>query len=414
MSASIKSNNLERIKRNNLLAISFTKLLHGFGANIFNVIYQPFLLELTGSLVLTGIIISIGSIMQFLPMPFIGKLSDRYNRKILIISSMPVFMMGVFLLMIASPSAIYYAILGILIYFLGATINGLNSQFIVSESSNKSKGLIYGFIFFSFFLGSIGGSTLLIINPYYYDNKMYFLLFIGILAIEGIIYGTMLSNKTQIKKSTSLISNDKKEVNLWINIFRTKTLRSILIFFTLDLFVYGITLSIYNAGLYDFYHLTTENIAVLSIGMNITNMLFQIPAGRITDKLGNKKTLILSQFFGLGFFTMNIMTIFLWINGITSTLLLTLLFGEISFAFSIVTFIPAEQVILTDLDKERKAEYYGIINFIRGVGYIPTGYIAALMVENIGYLSPFIFSFVGVLIEIIFLLRFFHHHSIDI
>ncbi|MHA1374666.1 MAG: hypothetical protein ACTSR7_10235 [Promethearchaeota archaeon] len=60
MSASIKSNNLERIKRNNLLAISFTKLLHGFGANIFNVIYQPFLLELTGSLVLTGIIISIG------------------------------------------------------------------------------------------------------------------------------------------------------------------------------------------------------------------------------------------------------------------------------------------------------------------------------------------------------------------
>ncbi|MHA1456462.1 MAG: MFS transporter, partial [Promethearchaeota archaeon] len=109
----------------------FTKLLHGFGANIFNVIYQPFLLELTGSLVLTGIIISIGSIMQFLPMPFIGKLSDRYNRKILIISSMPVFMMGVFLLMIASPSAIYYAILGILIYFLGATINGLNSQFIV-------------------------------------------------------------------------------------------------------------------------------------------------------------------------------------------------------------------------------------------------------------------------------------------
>ncbi|MCJ7649796.1 MAG: MFS transporter [Candidatus Lokiarchaeota archaeon] len=413
MSASIKSNNLETVKRKNLLAISFTKLLHGFGSNIFSVIYQPYLLELTNSLVLTGIIISIGSIMQFLPMPFIGKLSDRYNRKILITSSMPVFMMGVFLFMIATPSTIYYAVLGILIYFLGFTINGLNSQFIVSESSNKSKGLIYGFMFFSFFLGSIGGSTLVVLSPNI-DTKMYFLIFIGVLAIEGIIYGSILSNKTQTKKSISLFNKDVKEVNLWINIFRTKTLRSILIFFTLDIFVYGITLSIYNAGLYDFYNLTTENIAILSIGLNITNMLFQIPAGRITDKLGNKKALILSQFFGLGFFTMNIMTVFLWINGITSTLLLTLLFGQISFAFSIVMFIPAEQLILTDLGKERKAEYYGIINFVRGIGFIPTGYIGSLMVENIGYLSPFIFSFVGVLLEIIFLIRFFHHHSNEI
>ena len=413
MSASIKSNNLENVKRKNLLAISFTKLLHGFGSNIFSVIYQPYLLELTNSLVLTGIIISIGSIMQFLPMPFIGKLSDRYNRKILITSSMPVFMMGVFLFMIATPSTIYYAVLGILIYFLGFTINGLNSQFIVSESSNKSKGLIYGFMFFSFFLGSIGGSFLVVLSPNI-DTKIYFLIFIGVLAIEGIIYGSTLSNKTQTKKSISLFNKDIKEVNLWINIFRTKTLRSILIFFTLDIFVYGITLSIYNAGLYDYYNLTTENIAILSIGLNITNMLFQIPAGRITDKLGNKKALILSQFFGLGFFTMNIMTVFLWINGITSTLLLTLLFGQVSFAFSIVMFIPAEQVILTDLGKERKAEYYGIINFVRGIGFIPTGYIGGLMVENIGYLSPFIFSFVGVLLEIIFLIRFFHHHSNEI
>ncbi|MHA1669474.1 MAG: MFS transporter [Promethearchaeota archaeon] len=414
MSASIKSDYLEKIKRKNLLAISFTKLLHGFGANIFNVIYQPFLLELTGSLVLTGIIISIGSIMQFLPMPFIGKLSDRYNRKILVTSSMPVFMMGVFLFMIASPSAIYFAILGILIYFLGVTINGLNSQFIVSESSNKSKGLIYGFIFFSFFLGSIGGSTLVITLGQSIDTKMYFLIYIGILAIEGLIYGILLSNKTQIKKSIFLINKAVKEDNLWNKIFKTKTLRSILIFFTLDTFVYGITLSIYNAGLCDFYHLTTENIAVLSIAMNVTNMLFQIPAGKITDKLGNKKTLIFSQFFGLGFFTMNIATILLWFNGMTSTLLLTLLFGEISFALSVVTFIPAEQIILTDLDKERKAEYYGIINFVRGVGFIPTGYIGGLMVENIGYLSPFIFSFIGVLVEIIFLQRFFHHHPNDI
>ena len=75
-----------------------------------------------------------------------------------------------------------------------------------------------------------------------------------------------------------------------------------------------------------------------------------------------------------------------------------------------MTFIPAEQVILTDLDKHRKAESYGIISFARGIGYIPTGYIGALIVENIGYIMPFIFSIIGVIVEVIFLLRFFHHH----
>jgi len=405
---------LKKKKRNNLIAISLTKLIHGFGTNIFNVIYQPFLLEITNSLVLTGFIVSLGSIMQFLPMPFIGRLSDKYNRKILITLSMPVFMMGVFLFMIANPSTIYYAILGMLIYFFGATINGLNSQFIVSENSEKSKGLIFGFMFFSFFIGSIGGSILLILIPYYYDSKIYFLLYIGILGIEGIIYGILLTSKTQPKKSISIFNRDKKRMNLWKNIFKTKTLRSVLIFFTLDIFVYGTTLSIYNAGLVDFYHLTTENIAILSIGMNTTNMIFQIPAGKVTDKLGNKTILIFSQIFGLGFFIFNIITIFLWINGITSIILLTLIFGEISLALSIVTFIPAEQIILTDLGKERKSEYYGIINFMRGVGYIPTGYIAGLMVENIGYISPFIFSFIGVIFEIIFLMRFFHHHQTDV
>lgn len=413
MSASKKSINLEKTKYKNLLAISFTKLIHGFGSNIFSVIYQPYLLELTNSLVLTGIIISIGSIMQFLPLPFIGKLSDRYNRKLLITSSMPVFVMGVFLFMIATPTTIYYAILGILLYFLGFSINNLNSQFIVSESSNKSKGLVYGFMYFSFFLGSIGGSTLVVLSPNI-DTKMYFLIFIGVLAVEGIIYGIILSNKTQIKKSISINNKNRKEMNLWTNIFKTKTLRSILIFFTLDIFVYGTTLSIYYAGLYDYYHLTTENIAILSISLNITNMFFQIPAGRITDKLGNKKTLILSQFFGLGFFMMNIISVFLWVNAISSMLIITLLLGQVLFAFSIVMFIPAEQIILTDLGKDRKAEYYGIINFVRGIGYIPTGYIGGLMVENIGYLTPFVFSFLGVLVEILFLRSYFHHHSNDL
>jgi hypothetical protein len=51
---------IDKIRRKNLIAIFITKLLHGFGTNIFSVVYQVYLFELTQSLIITGIILSLG------------------------------------------------------------------------------------------------------------------------------------------------------------------------------------------------------------------------------------------------------------------------------------------------------------------------------------------------------------------
>lgn len=402
----------KRNNRKNLIAVGLTRFIHGFGFDIFYVVYQPFLLELTNSIVITGIIVSMGSIMQFLPMPLIGKISDKYQKKLLLILSIIIYALGLSLLIVSTSLTIYFALIGIMLYFLGFTLNNLNTQFVIAENTDKSKGFIYGIMFFVFFTGRMGGSALVILAQWI-ETRTYFLIFIVILAIEGLILGILLSNRSKespippfsSKLPTSL---DKKE-NLWLKIFKTKNLRSILIFFSLDIFVYGLSLSIYNAGLRDFYFLTESDLAILSLGFNTANMLFQIPAGKITDKIGNKLALIFSQIFGLGFFFINILAFFTWNNSF-SNILPILIIGYICLALSVVTYVPAEQIILTDLGENRKAESYGIISFVRGIGYIPTGFIAGLLVENLTYVAPFIFSIFGVFIEILFLLRFFHHH----
>jgi MFS family permease len=189
---------------------------------------------------------------------------------------------------------------------------------------------------------------------------------------------------------------------------KTKSLRSILIFFTLDIFVYSISLSIYSGGLHAYYHLSIDDIAFITLWFNIGNAIFQIPAGRITDKIGNKKTLILSQIFGFGFFFMNILAVIFWVNFFKHVLILTLSIGYLSFALSVCTFIPAEQVILTNLGENQKAESYGIVSFFRGIGLIPTGFLGGLMVESVHYIAPFIFSTIGLAIEFLFLFKFFH------
>ena len=402
-------NSLDKSKRRNLIALAITKLIHGFGTGMFTIVYQPFLLELTNSIVLTGLIISIGAVMQFLPMPIIGKFSDRFNRKYLLISSIPLYILGLLLLVIANTNSLYYIILGIILYFLGFIINNLNTQFLVAENSNKSKGVIFGFMFFSYFGGTIAGSLFIILSQII-NSRFYFMFFILLLVIEGIIFTFFISAQTidsqnQIKPIKNL---EKEKNNMWVKILTTKTSRSILIFFTLDIFVYSISLSIYTGGLYDYYNLTKDDIAFIYLWFNIGNALFQIPAGRITDKIGNKTTLILSQIFGFGFFFMNILTVILWINQIRQIIFITLSTGFILFALSVCTFIPAEQIIMTNLDEEQKAESYGIISFFRGIGLIPTGFIAGLIVENVHYIAPFIFSAIGIIIELLFLLRFFH------
>ncbi|KKN34291.1 hypothetical protein LCGC14_0795210 [marine sediment metagenome] len=60
---------------------------------------------------------------------------------------------------------------------------------------------------------------------------------------------------------------------------------------------------------------------------------------------------------------MNILTVILWMNQIRNTIFITLSIGYIIFALSVYTFIPAEQIIMTNLGEDKKAESYGIISF---------------------------------------------------
>ncbi|MFX1378250.1 MAG: MFS transporter [Promethearchaeota archaeon] len=401
--------NLDKNKRRNLITLAITKLIHGFGTGLFSVVYQLYLLELTGSIVLTGLFISIGSIMQFIPMPLIGKLSDKFNRKYILISSIPIYILGLFFLISATSANLHFIIFGIIFYFLGFITNNLNTQFLVAENTNKSKGLNFGFMFFSYFGGTIAGSIFIILEKGL-NSRFYFSIFILILVIEGIFYIIFLSAQTHHIQTSKIQGNNnlKKKENIWAKIFKTKTLRSILIFFTLDIFVYSISLSIYSGGLYNYYNLTPDDVAFIILWFNITNAVFQIPAGRITDKIGNKKTLILSQFFGFGFFLMNILSVMLWTIVFKNTLILLLSIGYISLALSVCTFIPAEQIILTNLGENQKAESYGVISFFRGIGLIPTGFLGGLMVENVHYIAPFIFSVIGLAVELLFLVKFFH------
>ncbi|KKN30417.1 hypothetical protein LCGC14_0834250 [marine sediment metagenome] len=398
----------EKIKRRNLWVLNLCNLLYGIGIGMFNVVYQPFVLDLTSSILFTGIIVTIGGIVQFLPLPVIGRLSDRIGRKKVILCGILLYLIGLAFLIFSESNNLSLLVVGIIFYFFGVAMHTFNINISVAENSDKKKGLLYGLMLFSFFGGTILGSFLVLIGKTF-DTRFFFQIFIGLLIIEAmiIIFFIYEKSKPYSNQRIKLKKSNESVQSMWQKMMKTPKSKAILIFFTLDIFVYSIGLSIYSAGLRDFYNITREELAIITIVFNASNMIFQIPGGHLADKIGKKKSLILSQYFGLAFFSINIIAFFVWAGGFEAFLLPGLIISHIPFAMSVCTFIPSEQISLTDLDETRKAESYGIVGFIRGIGFIPTGYIGGFLMENVHYLAPLIISFSLIFIEIWYLFKYF-------
>lgn len=79
---------------------------------------------------------------------------------------------------------------------MGFITNNLNAQFLVAENSEKSKGKVFGFMFFSFFGGTIAGTSFIIFGQGL-NSRFYLVFFIVLLIVEEIIFILFLTVQTQ-------------------------------------------------------------------------------------------------------------------------------------------------------------------------------------------------------------------------
>ena len=280
---------------------------------------------------------------------------------------------------------------------------------IISASSDKmKKGILFSLMFFGIFIGSICGDFFVMLDIID-DIRVYFILYILLDTFSYLIIIFVISNPTSIKTKDSVITAEiiNKKQSMWKDIFKSPKKRAIIIFFTLDIFIYSISGSILLAGLRAQYNLTYDQMAFIAIWLSITTMIFQIPGGHLADKIGIKRSLILSELFSLGGYSCYILAFILWSLGFQFYLIPLLSVANILNGLTASIFIPSAQIILTDLDKTRKAESYGITGFLRGIGFLPTGIIGGFLTESVNYIIPFVLSFTGIIFLIWYLRKYF-------
>ncbi|GAH92744.1 unnamed protein product, partial [marine sediment metagenome] len=124
-------------------------------------------------------------------------------------------------------------------YMLGAMVNSLNFQIFVSENSGENKkGIMYGLVFFALFGGSIGGTSLVMLDLGF-SFQFYFQVFIIILIMEWLILVLIIKTPDAIQKHSELdlIKSVEQKQKKATKIFQNPKIKVATLFFTLDVFV---------------------------------------------------------------------------------------------------------------------------------------------------------------------------------
>ena len=167
--------------------------------------------------------------------------------------------------------------------------------------------------------------------------------------------------------------------------------------------IWGTGLSLFNGALKSQLGINEDKIAIILMGYNIAIICGQIPLGKLIDKIGTKRSIIIAEALGVLFFLVTLISAFS--HG--SIQLWMLFAGQCIYGVVLAFYIPAKLIIFTNVKKERAAETFGIGFFMTGIGMFPAAMIAGLLIEKIHFIAPLIVGMIFIPVNLFILLKNF-------
>jgi MFS family permease len=395
------------LSNRNIRVLAARTFLRGMRDNVVRVVWQPFVLSLGASMPFLGFLESLGGyggIVTMLVQPLIGRLSDYWGRKAFVLFSSVFAIVALSVYVLAGFTDNRYLLIP------GVTVLGLSFACRPSEDSMTAesvgvagRAMAYSLVMLS---GALAGIFAPLIGGFVADRWSYVVVFLMGLALDVVILALvvgLLKETLAPQSKRSLAFAQLKGVFGGILVPPGK-LRGFYIALAVDAFAWGTGWGILYGLLSEVYHFTASQLGIMSCLTSVGWAVFQMPVGKLVERYGCVKSIILSEAGGV------ILTVgWLYANTFQAFALLQILFG-----FTVATFLPAMMTLMANsVPKEKMAEEIGRLNAFRGLVGFPAPYIGGLLYEAFGFRGPIIVNLIGAIAVVILLATLVREPTMD-
>ena len=354
----------------NIQLLTLQAIVTQFCFGMFNIIWQPYLLDLNTTYTQLGIIQTILTAFTAIGSLVWGRISDKIGRKLAHIGSI-----------ICRIIAIGFVISsGNWISFIGfAVFIGLSSSWtqtnpatttLVSESVSDDK------IGAAISIYSSAGTLIAIaaapLGGYIAVNVGYYIIFLSCLI--GELINTLMAQV--FLKETLQVSNKSDQMDIWKLLVLEKKVMPFYLIAMLTMFSWRITFSNLNAILVDDYQITPVQLGLMASMFSVSWGISQTPIGTLVDKYPRKLFLIISR---IGFLIIPIGYLF---SRSFSVFLLLQIINGVAHSFGIPA---ATSMVLTRVNKEERATVLAKLATFPQIISVPAPLLSGYLYEVVGF-----------------------------
>ena len=275
------------------LALTLSFMVN-FDSNAAIPIIATYSRNLGASLIFTGFIVGIYSMVHIPSNLIFGRLVDKFGRKRLI--AFGVFLDGISLLLYAVAQNPLFLLFGRVIHGIGGGFGGPATMSYISDATaqrHSGRGMaLYGMsIGFSNLIGfMLGGLVAQIIG---YSNLFFIIaIILFVMSFTSLFLPSIYQpSKDSMKEKFNL----REELRQFRKIAFRKSMLSPYLSILAMMFNMGIVTAAYTILLEDASYTTGQTGMILSI-MVIFSILIHYPAGRLSDKIGYTKVMLIGLF----------------------------------------------------------------------------------------------------------------------
>jgi MFS family permease len=395
------------LSNNNIRVLAARSFLRGMRDNMVRVVWQPFVLSLGASMPLLGFLESLGGLRGLVPalvQPLSGRLSDYWGRKVFVLSSSVFAIVALSIYVLAKFTDNWRLLIpGVAILGLAFASRPSEDSMTAESAGVAERSRAYSLVMLSL---ALSGVVAPLLAGFVADRWGYVVVFLMGLALDvaalSLVVG--LLKETLVSQSRRPVASEQLKGVFRGILVPPGKFRGFYIAVAVDAFAWGTGWGILYGLLSEVYHFTASQLGLMSCLSSVGWAVFQMPVGKLMERYGCVKSMILSEAVG-------VILLVGWLQAATFE---TFALLQILFGLTIAAWLPATMTWMANsVPKEKMAEEIGRLSAFRGLVGFPAPYIGGLLYEAFGFRGPITVNLIGALTALILMATLVREPTMD-